>query len=137
MTFLTLIALSGSSFGDSAASIISGQASPSGSHQFSQGGLINNLTLCTYELCHLDESGRLKISPVAAGSISAIISQASEPGGEKYLVFYPKGEQRNPNARRILRTHYVVELVNGASLQEVKSTPETSCFYSADLFAFA
>ncbi len=120
MTFLTLIALSGSSFGDSAASIVSGQASSSGSRQFSQGGLINNLTLCTYELCHLDESGRLKISPVAAGSISAIISQASEPGGEKYLVFYPNGEQRNPNARRILRNHYVVKLANGASLQEVQ-----------------
>jgi subtilisin-like proprotein convertase family protein len=120
MTFLTLIALSGSSFGDSAASIVSGHASSSGSPQFSQGGLINNLTLCTYELCHLDESGRLKISPVAAGSISAIISQASEPGGEKYLVFYPNGEQRNPNARRILRNHYVVKLANGASLQEVQ-----------------
>jgi subtilisin-like proprotein convertase family protein len=120
MTFLTLIALSGSSFGDSAASIVSGQASSPGSHQFSQGGLINNLTLCTYELCHLDESGRLKISPVAAGSISAIISQASEPGGEKYLVFYPNGEQRNPNARRILRNHYVVKLANGASLEEVQ-----------------
>jgi hypothetical protein len=26
------------------------------------------------------------------------------------LVFYPNGEQRNPNARRILRNHYVVEL---------------------------
>ena len=120
MTFLTLIALSGSSFGDSAASIVSGQTSSSGSHQYSQGGLINNLTLCTYELCHLDESGRLKISPVAAGSISAIISQASEPGGEKYLVFYPEGELRNPNARRILRTHYVVKLANGASVQEVQ-----------------
>jgi subtilisin family serine protease/subtilisin-like proprotein convertase family protein len=120
MTLLSLIALSGSSFGDSAASIVSGQAGSSGTHQFSQGGLINNLTLCTYELCHLDESGRLKITPVAAGSTSAIVSQASEPGAEKYLVFYPVGEQRNPNARRILRTRYIVKLADGANVQEVQ-----------------
>ncbi len=120
MTLLSLIALSGSSFGDSAASIVSGQSGLSGSHQSTQGGLINNLTLCTYELCHLDESGKLKITPVAAGSTSAIVSQASEPGAEKYLVFYPVGEQRNPNARRILRTRYIVKLSNGANLEEVR-----------------
>lgn len=120
MTLLSLIALSSSSFGDSAASIVSGQSDTPVNYQSSKGGLINNLTLCTYELCHLDDAGKLKISPVAAGSASAIISQASVPGADKYLVFYPVGEQRNPNARRILRNHYVVRLANGVNVQEVQ-----------------
>lgn len=121
MTLLSLIALTSSSFGDSAASFVSGTSvQSSGTHQFSEGGLVNNLVLCTYELCHLDENGSLKITPVAAGSTSAIISQASVPGADKYLVFYPVAEQRNPNARRILRNRYMLTLADGATLEDVQ-----------------
>ena len=119
-TLLSLIALTGSVFSQTASSLVSIPAPTSGSHQFTQNGKPSDLSLCTYEICFMDESGRLKIEPVAAGSMSAIIHQASQPDQEKYLVFYPVGQERNPNARRVLRNRYLVTLSEDADLDAVK-----------------
>jgi subtilisin-like proprotein convertase family protein len=108
-------------FGQAASSLVTAPVASGGTHQFTQSGNSSDLALCTYELCHLDESGRMRIEPVAAGSMSAIISQASQPDAEKYLVFYPVGQERNPNERRVLRTRYVVTLAEGADLNAIKT----------------
>lgn len=120
-TLISLLALSGSVFGQAASSLVTAPVISGGTHQFTQSGNSSDLALCTYEICHLDESGRMQIEPVAAGSMSAIISQASQPNAEKYLVFYPVGQERNPNERRVLRTRYVVTLSEDADLDAIKT----------------
>lgn len=119
-TLLSLFALTGSVFSQTASSLVSVPTPSAGSHQFTQNGRHTDLTLCTYEICFMDESGHLKIEPVAAGSMSAIIHQASKPDEEKYLVFYPVGQERNPNARRVLRNRYLVTLAEDADLDAIQ-----------------
>lgn len=117
---LSMLALTGSVFGQSAADFLGVASGAPGSHQLSHQGGLQNLTLCTHEICFLDEAGKLQIEPVAAGSMAAIISQASIPDGHKYLVFYPAGQERNPSQRRILRNRYVVKLAEGADPELVR-----------------
>eukprot|EP00095_Tigriopus_kingsejongensis_P010337 snap_masked-scaffold7154_size3354-processed-gene-0.0 protein:Tk10337 transcript:snap_masked-scaffold7154_size3354-processed-gene-0.0-mRNA-1 annotation:"proprotein convertase subtilisin kexin type 4" len=121
ISVLSLLALSGGAFGQSAANFLSSPGVSSGTLQSSQTGQPTDLVLCTFELCELDENGRMKISPVAAGSTAAIVSQASVPNANKYLVFYPAKELRNPNARRILRNRYLITLKDGADIDAVKA----------------
>ena len=117
---MSMLAVASPAFGQSAATFVSGSSGTTGTHQLSIGGELQQLSLCTHEICFLDEAGKLQIAPVAASSMSAIISQASEPNGGKYLVFYPVGEERNPKKRRVLRNRFVVELSEDADLDMVK-----------------
>ncbi len=120
LTLISLFALSSSVFGQTASNLVTASSSGRGSHQFTQSGAPTDLMLCSYELCHLDENGAMKIEPAASGSMAAIISQASESGADKYLVFYPVGQEGNPNARRVLRNQYIITLTDGADLNAVR-----------------
>jgi len=96
-------------------------APSSGSYDFKVRGETQSYTMCTYEMCRRDQNGQLKVMPVAAGSTAAVIAQAADPNAENFIVFYPKGREGVPSARRILRNRYMIELKEGADLNAIKS----------------
>lgn len=122
MAILALLTTSGASFGQAAANLTNPVSQPvaSGTHQFMQRGRPANFTMCTFEICRRDESGRLRVQPVAAGSPAAVVAQASIPNQENFIVFYPAGKEGVPSARRILRNRYLIELKEGADLEAIK-----------------
>ena len=121
LTLVTMLALSGSVFGQAASSLVAQPSVLSGTQQAVESGIPSNLKLCTFELCQMGEDGKVSIQAVAAGSASAIIAQASVPDAERYLVYYPVGQELNPRERRVLRTRYLVTLEDGANLDEIKT----------------
>ncbi len=118
---LSLLASSAIASGQSAATLVESAPEASGSHQFIQSGRQLDLDLCIHEICRMDETGRLLVEPVAAGSAAAVVRQASDPDEERYLVFYPTGKMGDEDSRRILRNKYVVTLKEGADLEAVKN----------------
>jgi subtilisin family serine protease len=120
LALFSVLALSGSAFGQSAADFVSGSAGTIYSQPESGGGDLRNLKLCTNEICYRDEEGKLRIEPIAAGSASTILAQASVPEGGKYLVFYPNGEERNPKERRILRSRFLMTVAPDADLELIR-----------------
>ncbi|YCM43538.1 S8 family serine peptidase [Verrucomicrobiaceae bacterium 227] len=122
MAIFALLASSGASFGQTAANLTNPVSQPvaSGTHQFMQRGRPANFTMCTFEMCRRDASGRLRVQPVAAGSPAAVVAQASIPNEENYIVFYPAGKEGVPAARRVLRNRYLIKLKEGANLAEIQ-----------------
>ena len=122
MAILALLTTSGASFGQTAANLTNPVTRPvaSGTHQFVQRGRPVSFAMCTFEMCRRDESGRLRVLPVAAGSPAAVVAQASIPDEENFIVFYPVGREGVPSARRILRNRYLVKVKEGANLASIQ-----------------
>jgi len=122
MAILALLTTTGASFGQTAANLTNpvSQSVVSGTHQFMQRGLPANFTMCTFEMCRRDESGRLRVQPIAVGSPAAVVAQASIPNQENFIVFYPVGKEGVPDARRILRNRYLIKLKDGANLSAIQ-----------------
>lgn len=97
---------------------------PVGTYRQSTPGSLNAMTLCTHEVCKVNERGEIEILPIAASSISAIMAQAANPEKQVNLVFYPHGEEPNPRNRRILRNRYLLEVRSGADLEIIRQRCE-------------
>lgn len=118
---LSVLALSASAYGQSAAKLVSQSARVYDASKASSGDKLQNLTLSTSEICYTDSKGKLHIEPVAASSKETILAQAAIPEAGKYLVFYPKGQERNPKERRVLRNRYVMKVSPNADLELIRN----------------
>ena len=97
-----------------------GPVYPTGTYPQPLSGSPQALSLCTHEICKVNDKGGIEILPVAASSMSAVLAQAAIPENQTYLVFYPHGKTPNPRDRRILRDRYLLKMREGADLSIIQ-----------------
>ncbi len=121
LTLVSLLAVATSSFAQMASDMVGSGSELPGTHTFIENGVVSRHTLCTHEICHLTEEGTLRVEFVPATSPASIIAQTSKANSQKYLVFYPAGQEGKPKMRRVLRNRYLLVLKDGADLKAIQA----------------
>ncbi|MEJ6560735.1 MAG: S8 family serine peptidase [Akkermansiaceae bacterium] len=110
LALLSLLALSCASSALAAPKLGSPSDKPLQVFSFERSGVPYDLQLSPSEICTIDSSGVLRVQQEN--------ELTSQNNSNDFLVFYPIGEEGNPDSRQILRNDYLVELPVGTDPKE-------------------
>ncbi|MDB4562261.1 S8 family serine peptidase [Akkermansiaceae bacterium] len=117
LAFLSLLALSCASPGLAVPELGSSSDKPQQIFSFERSGVSYDLQLSSSETCTVDSYGTLKVQKTH----ESISQDSSHSTVNNFLVFYPIGEEGNPDHRQILRNDYLVELPVGTDPKEFQA----------------